>query len=100
MAGLPFSGSQAIWLVPTIPLGRADRPLPARVCAVRGRRARFLTGIRRASGDGDRAGTEPACRTFENYCRVCSTALSRLRFLRLRLRAKADLSRFFWPGFK
>lgn len=35
-----------------------------------------------------------------NYDRVCSSALSRLRFLRLRLRAKTDLRRFFWPGFR
>jgi hypothetical protein len=35
-----------------------------------------------------------------HYVRGCSGALSRLRFLRLRLRASADLTRFFWPGFR
>jgi hypothetical protein len=35
-----------------------------------------------------------------DHDRVCSSALSRLRFLRLRLRASADLRRFFWPGFR
>jgi hypothetical protein len=35
-----------------------------------------------------------------SHCRISFWALSRLRFLRLRLRASADLMRFFWPGFK
>ena len=38
--------------------------------------------------------------TVLDYYRVCSSAQSRLCFLRLRLRAKADLRRFFWPGFR
>jgi hypothetical protein len=33
-------------------------------------------------------------------CVGLSKAMSRVRFLRLRLRASADLTRFFWPGFK
>src|SRR3954453_21771146 len=39
-------------------------------------------------------------RTSRRYYRVGSRALSRLRFLRLRLRARADLTRFFWPGLR
>jgi hypothetical protein len=33
--------------------------------------------------------------SHQHYCQFCSSALSRVRFLRLRLRASASLARFF-----
>ncbi len=51
------------------------------------------------------APAEPEQFVFSHSSRLdygfrASGAFSRLRFLRLRLRANADLRRFFWPGFK